>query len=92
MTNHSVNSFVKETRCGVGNSVKSFYREGKFRSMIISLKKFCQPCFHKLKKSLSLQELSLAETKQTKVKELAVLRHRMAKFPEPIVANCFSSK
>ena len=42
------------------------------------LKKLCQPCFHEIKniyelmkKGLSSQELSLAETK---VKELAVLR------------------
>ena len=75
---------MKETRDGVGKSllrVFFFNREGKFRSMIISLKQLCQPCFHKIKniyelqslmkKSLYSQELSLAETK---VKELAVLR------------------
>ena len=42
-----------------------------------------------MKKSLSSQELSLAETR---VKEPAVLRHRMVKFSEPIDGNCFSPK
>ena len=57
------------------------YREGKFRSMIIFLKKTPSTLLSQkknsdelqsfMKNSLSSQELSLAETK---VKELAVLR------------------
>ena len=77
--NHSVNNFVKETRCGVGKSLLEF-SSGRGVSLDDNFppKKLC----HKIKniyelqslmkKSLSSQELSLAETK---VKELAVLRH-----------------
>ena len=61
------------------------FREGKGREVSLDdnfPKKLCQPCFHKTKstyelqsltkKSLSSQEVLLAETK---VKQLAVLRH-----------------
>ena len=34
-----------------------FIREGKFRSMIIFLKKYCQPCFHEIKNIYELQSL-----------------------------------
>ena len=64
-------------------------------------KELFQPCFHKIKniyelqslmkKSLSSQELSLAEI-ETKVKELAIDRHEWLNFPSLSVQTASRSR